>query len=384
MAGLSGVIDADRHLQEPVDLWTARMKPEFKDRAPRVAELGGDDYFLNFDGEEIPSRAHYAHRRLRPSFNRADQDRFEIARADNFGPASQLKTMDVEGIDLAVMFPTRGLSVAGVIGADHALMNDAARAYNDWLAEFCQAGGGRLIGVGMLNLRDPEGAMDETRRCIDQLGFAGMFARPNALQQPFYDAVYDPLWALLSDLQTPVCFHEGNVVPLHQAGADRFTQHGMWHVCTHLMENQMAMVEFVLGGVLERHPRLKAGFLECGAGWLPNWMWRLDEADELDHQHDFPYLTMAPSEYIRRQCYVSADSDEDTAAFALEWLGGRHVIWGSDFPHDDGKYPHGLSMLRNLKGMTPEFAHKVLWDNPLDFYNAALKDLATEIPRTAA
>ncbi|HEU0167794.1 MAG TPA: amidohydrolase family protein [Chloroflexota bacterium] len=374
---MNHVIDADRHVEEPLDLWTTRMSAQFRDRAPRPADPNGDPYFFDVDGEITPSRPHYAHRALRTSFVRSDEDRYAAAREDRFGPKSQLTTMDVEGIDLAVMFPTRGLYVAGVMGRDNALMNDAARAYNDWLAELCQAGHGRLFGVGMLNLRDPEGAAKETKRCVEQLGFVGMFARPNRQGEPFFDETYDPLWALLDDLQTPVCFHEGNAVPLPQAGASRFTKHGMWHVCTHPMENQMAMVEFVLGGVLERHPGLKAGFLECGAGWLPYWMWRLDEADELDHEHDFEYLQHKPSDYVKRQCFVSIDSDEETGPFALGRLGGRHVIWGSDFPHDDGKYPNGLKLLRGLEGMTAEFAQQVLWDNPLEFYNPKLREAAS-------
>ena len=134
----------------------------------------------------------------------------------------------------------------------------------------------------------------------------------------------------------------------------------------------VAMTAFVLGGVLERHPTLRVGFLECGAGWLPYWMWRMDEAFELDGARDMPYLRMRPSDYVRRQCFVSIDSDEDPGIAALGALDDRNVVWGSDYPHPDAKFPHTREKFRAIPGMTADRFARVTGANARDFYGAAI------------
>ena len=193
----------------------------------------------------------------------------------------------------------------------------------------------------MLDVRDPVQAVRELGRCIDEFGFVAAFFRPNVIGgRQWYDRAYDDLFAAVAEIGVPLALHEGSAVALPQAGVDHFEAHGLWHAASHPIEAQLAMTAFVLGGVLERHPTLRVGFLECGAGWLPYWMWRMDEAFELDGARDMPSLTMRPSDYVRRQCFVSIDSDEDPGIAAFDTLDDRNVVWGSDYPHPDAKFPH--------------------------------------------
>ena len=98
--------------------------------------------------------------------------------ARGWDPASQIAAMDAEGLDLAVLFPSRGLFVLGLdsvepIGTDGLEPEYAtaiARAYNDWLADFCSAAPDRLYGAGMVAPHDIEGAVREARRCVEELG----------------------------------------------------------------------------------------------------------------------------------------------------------------------------------------------------------------------
>jgi hypothetical protein len=102
-------------------------------------------------------------------------------------------------------------------------------------------------------------------------------------------------------------------------------------------------------------------------------MWRLDEAVELE-EADFPYLSMRPSEYVERQCFVSIDTDEEPGIAALEALSSPRVVWGSDYPHHDGKYPNALKTVRGLGGMDEARQRTVLHDAPFALYGRRLAE----------
>jgi predicted TIM-barrel fold metal-dependent hydrolase len=132
------------------------------------------------------------------------------------------------------------------------------------------------------------------------------------------------------------------------------------------------MLAVVVGGVAARHPALRFAFLESGAGWLPYWKWRLDEAVEVEGK-DFPELTLDPSEYVARQCFVSIDTDEIPGIAALDSFGGQHhVVWGSDFPHPDAKYPHAVKTLSTLPGMSPQNFRSVVYEGPQELFGAPI------------
>jgi predicted TIM-barrel fold metal-dependent hydrolase len=351
------------HVLEPRELWVERLPAVYRDRVTFPVER-------RFS--MIPNAGAAKIRGLP-----IDEERFVDVARQKFSPASYIEAFDVEGVYASVLFPTLGLSLMGLETDDTAFTTAVARVYNDWVAEFVGEFPQRLFGVGMLDMRDPEAAAVEATRCVEELGLVGCFTRPNPVMgRQWYDPAYDVVWARLAALDTPVCFHEGGIVALPQVGPDRFPQHALWHVCNHPMEQQLAMVAMVLGGVLERHPALRVGFMEAGAGWLPYWMWRMDEQWERDAIEDGLELTMEPSKYVRRQAWVVADTDETTAGLALDALGGTNVCWGSDFPHPDSKYPTAYKTVSNLDVIVP-YAEQVFWTNPQALYGPTLTQQLT-------
>jgi predicted TIM-barrel fold metal-dependent hydrolase len=358
------VIDADGHIMEPRDLWPRYMPESLRDRGPRPDP--DHRVLMHIDGVTVPPRSLY------PKKPSAHAERFKEAVESDFSARSQLDGMDVEGIDAAVAFPSKGLAVMAVDGVDPVITTAAAQAYNTWLAEYTQEDPGRLFGAAMIDVRDVDGAVVEARRAIGELGFVAAFLRPNPVGgRAWHDPAYEPLWSAMEELDAPICFHEGAGGLLPQVGVDRFDLHSFWHCVTHPVENQMAMLSVVMGGVAERHPKLRFAFLECGAGWLPYWMWRMDEHVENEPQ-DFGYLTMEPSEYVERQCFVSIDSDEEPGMAAIEALPGPHVVWGSDYPHRDGKFPNALKTVSALPGMSDERLRRVVCDGPLELFGERL------------
>ena len=187
-----------------------------------------------------------------------------------------------------------------------------ARAYNDWLHEFCQENPERLLGAGMISPFDVNDAVAETRRCVRELGFRAMFLRPNEVNgRNWHDPYYEPLWATLEELEIPLGFHEGSGSQLPQVGEQFGANTMLKHIYSHPVEQMLTAGAFCAGGILERHPRLRVAFLEGNCSWVPFLLWRMDEHWEWLGDIYARELTMAPSAYFKRQCFVSVECDEE-------------------------------------------------------------------------
>ena len=147
------VLDSDLHIVEPWDLWEERIEPEFKDRAPKCRH----DYPLDLvgvvvEGTPIPRWRTDTSDKGRQQVTlqgTVDDERLESVRKpleQNFDPPSQLEAMDNEGIDVALLYPSRGLSVMATDYQDTRLAEAVSRTYNNWLGEFCQGDRSRMYG----------------------------------------------------------------------------------------------------------------------------------------------------------------------------------------------------------------------------------------------
>ena len=360
------VMDSDMHIVEPADLWERYIDPTFKDRAPRGLNRHPRDLGVQV-GESIfplPNRS-YANA-IAPLMTE-QQDIYTEAEAQHWDSGSQVSAMDQEGIDVAVLFPSRGLFTLGVNGMDPALATAISQAYNDWLAAFCAGGSGRMFGAAMIPPHDIEGAISEARRAVKELGFKTVFIRPNPVNgRNWHDAYYDPLWAEIERLGVPLSFHEGGRVNLPQPGAN-FDTHMLYHTCTHPMGMMLAAVDIVGGGVLERFPDLRVAFLEGNCSWAPWLLWRLDEHYEMSAAYDHPDLKMEPSAYFRRQCYLSVECDEAPAEILSKYGLEDNVVFSTDYPHADSKYPNAVARFLELP-LSSQVKRKFLWDNCARLY----------------
>ena len=94
----------------------------------------------------------------------------ENVRPGGYIPEEHRKDMDIDGIDVSIVYPTVGLLLFGV--PDSELLTSVFASYNDWAAEFCNAIPRRLKGIAMLNIDDVQGGIKELERCA-KLGFTG-------------------------------------------------------------------------------------------------------------------------------------------------------------------------------------------------------------------
>jgi predicted TIM-barrel fold metal-dependent hydrolase len=365
------VFDSDMHVLEPVDLWERYIEPEFRDRAPRGSTHSPMDVGVVVDGENAFRLAATI---AKVSF-KGGLGRFADDIARGFDAKAQLQAMDREGIDVTVLYPSRGLFVNSDGGMEPAFSAAIARAYNDWLADFCRAGDPRrMYGAAMLPIQDVALAIAEARRAVRDLGFKAVFLRPNPPRAGVYwhQPVFDPLWAALEDLDVPLGFHEGVAGNMPTVGTDRFADDNfsLQHACSHSMEQMLALEAMTLGSVLARFPRLKVAFLEGNGSWLPFWLWRLDEHWENPGRYENPALTLKPSEYFQRQGFVSLECDESPARHAVDLCGDGCFVFSTDYPHYDTKYPDSTARFLELP-LADAARRKILWDNCARLYGVA-------------
>jgi len=365
------IIDADGHVMEPPDMWRRYIDPALRDRAPRVVRRPGDHTRFDVDGHLVPrgEGPNSVSAPMLAAFSARTRALLGESLAEQYSAASQVRAMDTGGVEVAYLYPTGGLYTASIDALDPALAIAICRAYNDWLLEFCAHAPDRLKPVAMLTaLHDPAAAVAEAERCAAR-GTRAIFVRPNPVRgRRLDDPAYEPLWAACARLGLAVGIHEGVGAALPTAGAERFESFFGSHAASHPMEQMLAMAALIAGGVLERHPALRVGFLESGCGWLPYWLWRLDEHWEVTRGvTGEPALPRRPSEYFRRQCWISCEADEPYVARVLDAIGEDRLLFASDYPHPDHKWPETVERMLAMP-LGERALRKVLWDNPAAFY----------------
>ncbi|MHB8219315.1 MAG: amidohydrolase family protein [Acidimicrobiales bacterium] len=342
------VVDADGHVVEPRGAWDGLADAH----RPRI-ERGGRGYEHVVVGETeilaVPLGTLGT-----PGARFSDTDAFrslEESRAGGSDPTARLADMDAEGIDQAVLYPSVGLYVWALEDAPAAVA--IARAYNDWLAGYCAATRRRLFGSAMLPMQDPKAAASELRRAVTELGFTAAFVRPNpCCGRSLADRDFDPVWTVAQELDVAVGVHEGSSVILPTLGSDRPFNPLILHATSHPFEEMLAYAQMAAFGAFDRHPALKVIFLESGGGWVPYWLERLDEQAE-SFGGFCPDMSLRPSEYFARQCWVSFEVDEHTLPALAPYVGANRIVWGSDYPHHDATFPGALDALRRTVDPCP-------------------------------
>jgi predicted TIM-barrel fold metal-dependent hydrolase len=354
MSTSENIIDADAHVFEPHDIWLRYLDPallEILSRTPGLENgnsTGNDGPTSRFPLGFIPETGRH--------------DLLQLA-AD---AATRLKVMDDEGIDRVALFPTHALRLGGV---RHPQLAPALfRAYNNWLAEHCAPDKERLLGVAMIPLQEPEVAIKEAERAVVKLGHRGLFISPHPVDNRNLDhQVYEPLWKMAEQLNVPALVHVSTGIRLPTAGAERFDRYSAFHLHAHPFEQMTAAASLILGGVLERHPRLRVGFMEAGCGWVPYWLERMDEHAE-NYRFELAYLKERPSVYFRRQCFVSFELEERAIPYVAETVGAETLVFASDFPHHDCFFPGAVEKIRRRTDLHADLVAGMLSDNPNRLY----------------
>jgi uncharacterized protein len=399
------IIDSDMHFNEPDDLWARYLDEPYRANPPQffggqkqplkqsTEDKGNADLIrtMEVQGLTIPafakSQGAAASSREIRRRSRARHPHFNVARARGFDPASTLTAMDIEGIDVAVMYGTRGRQILchDDLAPDYAAA--LARAYNNWASDYCKGDPQRLKFAAQIAMHDIGLAVEEARRCVEELGAVAVIGTPNPVNgQHLHDEVCEPLWNELERLNVPIGFHPTGNSSLKDDAARRYVGHGNFFPIAHAIRNPVelmgAIASMTTGGILERHPKLRCAFLEGTAGWVYWWLWRLDDQWEKYGPGCEFQLTMPPSEYFKRQCYIALDVDEEPAVDVIDKMGADYFVVSSDYPHSDGAFPEAIQQFLGLE-LNHEQRRKILWDNCARLYDIAKPAAALTRDQTA-
>ncbi|MBI3742979.1 MAG: amidohydrolase [Chloroflexi bacterium] len=388
--------DSDMHIIEPVDLWQRYIDPKFKHVAPVGMTQWRRDMRVMVKARVIsrtwPRKGAQG---TNLGWKKEQDELYALGEQRGWDPESQLAAMDREGLDLAVVYPSRGLFVLGMDSTDAMgpdglepdLAAAIARAYNDWLFDFCSGSKGRIFGAGMIAPHDIESAVSEARRCAEDLKFKAIFLLPGTVnRRAWHDPYYDPLWAACQRQDIAIGFHGGGrnfLTP--DFGLEVFDRMMMYHTFTHPLGLMTALVSFTGGGILQRFPKIRVPFLEGNCSWSPWLMHRLDEHFKWVGAAEAQDLRKLPSEYFKANCYLSVEADEEPAKYAIDWSGDDNLVFSTDYPHGDSKYPYSIDSF--LKTSIPEKSkRKILWDNCARLYklNGAANASKTSVAKRAA
>jgi len=388
------ILDSDLHMMEPDDLWLRYLDEPYRSTNPprffggqqeKLVEdpddKGGTDAIMGMEVQGFAIPAHATQIGATISSNelrrrsRARHPHFQVARAHSFDAASTLTAMDIEGIDVAVMYGTRGRQILchDDLAPDYAAA--LARAYNNWAADYCKTDPQRLKFAAQIAMHDVTLAVEELRRCVTELGAVAAIGTPNPVNgQHLHDPACERLWDELERLNVPIGFHPTGNTALRDDAGTRYVGHINFHPIAHAIRNPVelmgALASLTTGGVLERHPSVRAAFLEGTAGWLYWWLWRLDDHwEKFGPGCEFP-LKMMPSEYFKRQCCVALDVDEEPAVPVIKAVGADYFVVSSDYPHPDGAFPEAMQQFMGLD-LDDEARRKILWDNCARLYAIA-------------
>lgn len=335
---------ADSHVLEPPDLWQRELPASLRDRAIRTERPEGGRELIYLDNRVI--------RREIPGFD-------ELTRPPGAGdPTERMADLEEQGVWHEVMYPSLGLWIS--LAEDPELEAGLARVYNDWLLDAFMRQSSRFIGVAIVPARHIDAAVAEARRAKD-LGYRAIMLPCTPPEGARYNSeVYEPLWSVAEDLGLRICFHVGT-------GSDPIVERGSGGAVINYLETfipaQRTLSYLVASGVLDRHPDLHFVFVEGGASWLAGVIERLDEGYRQHHMVVRPKLLASPGEQIRRQAHVTFQHDR-AALFTTHITGIEAVMWGSDYPHLEGTYPHTRKAVEEVfAGVSDEVRAAAAFDN---------------------
>jgi len=279
--------------------------------------------------------------------------------------AERLKDMDLDGVDIEVVYSE--VSAFRYIGDMTEGTNEATRAFNDVLTEFASHDPRRLLVSYQIPIVDIVGAVAEVQRVAAMGGKSLQLpVFPTELGLPdYYDERYWPLWSAIQETGLPICCHIGLNTNLDDlTRRDPTAQKGVMVPMTALSTAE-AFGMWIMSGTLQRFPGLKLVFVEPGIGWIP---WYLFIVDDLVKRQGyvFPDIAELPSHYFRQNMHVTFIDEPDALTSQRHQVGIENILWSTDFPHPVTSWPNSKELIaRSFDGVPADERELILSGNAI-------------------
>ena len=388
------VISSDCHCGPPAEVYRDYLDPQYRENHDETAALE-KSAAPGFGGARVES------------FGKSRRQVYGAAAAVKergaygaYDPAIRARELDRDGLAGEVIFPVPqesdgasppfrgGLGIAfgrhdpvtGKTGYPYELRFAGAKAYNRWLAEFCATSEPeRHAGVIIVDVDDPEAAVDEIRRARKSGLFGGvnipvMQMTASEPEMFYHHPRYEPIWAACEELDVPLQSHAFGGTPIY--GDIPGTR---WINSTEIFWVAHRLIwTLIWGGVMERHPKLRVVVTEATGSWLPHMIALMDDFYYVkNHEEISKIIPNPPSFYWNRQCYLGASTPFGRREVEhRDEFGVRSIMWGSDYPHKEGTWPYTEYRMKAMfAGVPEEETALMLGGNAAQCYNFDLGKL---------
>jgi len=246
------------------------------------------------------------------------------------------------------------------------------RMYNDWVADFAKrADPNRVFPLAIVPNNDPLEAAAEVRRCA-KMGLRGGDLAFKRMSLPLYHHGWYPLWEAAEECRFPISFHSTGFKALRAPDSPEMEkeynlQYRLVRSALFQLDTMEVLVSLLASGACEKYPEFNFVLGESGVTWLPYVFDRLDT--EYNDRARGIGLSMKPSDYFRRQGFVTYQQDQYLEPI-VPLIGEDNILWGADYPHPDCLWPDSRKILeKNLGGFSESVRRKITCDNVAKLYN---------------
>lgn len=348
MARSYKIVSGDGHLDVSSEGWVPYIPEKWRVRAPRRVTLGDGNEALVMENRPPMSPTGLV--------GTVQKDRPVSFDSEGSGPPAQrLREQDMDGVEAEVLF-THPMYMRFWRGIrEDEGYRSMIHAYNRWLIEeYCAHAPDRLMAMAVI----PDTGIDDAMAELEfakKAGFKGVSLHrfPNGKGYP--TAADDRFWAAAIAMNMPLTTHTvsgstrlTNDGPIFEypksprasgSGRDPISIIGRF-----AGECAIMPLQLMFAGVFDRFPTMRYYFVETQIGWLPNTLSQLDETYE--RHRDYAYNMWGleppaklPSDYMRERCLWGFIKDP-LGIQLRDTIGVGNIIWGSDFAHGQGYWPH--------------------------------------------
>ncbi len=382
------VFDSDSHAVEPREVWEKYLDPEYRVLGKNALwrEEGRFDSYLKINGQvfrdegnpNIPRHAIWKPGMTWDDVGDLDPDTRHPMTEGASDPQARLRDMDAMGIDQALLYPTwfaEGFHLVEDPDVSFAL----ARAYNDWMADFCSVGPDRLFAAAMVPLGNMDFALAELNRVAQLRCFRAAFIRPMFLEGHYFThPYYNPLWAELESLGLTAAVHPTAGLwnpewtshgPFIEKVKGRLTQtpalggggggafsggstddrnrvspasgmlplgHPLAPLLSHWLDNHLFVASTLIGyTVMERFPDMKVVMAHGKASWMDEVLEKMEASTRvIPLQHYYPVSTEPEETWDEGRVMLGFDAEERLIQ-ELPYSFEKKIVWASHYPRHD-------------------------------------------------
>ena len=364
------VISVDDHVIEHPLVWQDRLLEAYRDEGPQIVETAEGHHVWRYEDQLYPQIGLNAVAGKPPAEYGMEPVRYDHMIPGCYDPVERIKDMDIDGVHGALSFPSFPGFGGGVFqrAKDKDLALACVQAWNDFqVDEWCAAGPGRLIPLGILPTWDPQLAVNEVER-LSQIGTRAVSFPdspvPLGLPSFHHKTHWEPLWDALEAADMPVCLHfgSGGYVPGFSVTKPMPEDNAPFAVAIATFSTNLmwTVADLVFSGMLQRHPNLKFMLSEGGIGWIPYLLERLDYTWERHRWYQDISRTDRPSDLFRKHiwgCFI----DDVHGVNSREAIGIDRILVEVDYPHSDSNWPNSRKRIaENLVEVDDDDVHRIV------------------------